>query len=84
MHARGDQLTVSPTNGCPTHTQRVSSVGGGGSDMSESAALRETRATYLPAAGEVPEWEKEEAALAFLDEEEVGAWVGGGEGWIDR
>lgn len=45
--------------------------GGEGSDLSESAALRETRATYMPAAGEVPDWEKEEAALAFLDEEDV-------------
>jgi hypothetical protein len=63
------------THDRPHRRQRVSSVGGsesGGADLSESAALRETRATYLPAVGEVPDWEKEEAALAFLDEEGEG------------
>ena len=63
------------------NTQRVSiegsdAGGGGGGDLSESAALRETRATYMPAAGEVPDWEKEEAALAFLDEEDVSRGCG--------
>ena len=41
-------------------------------DDSNNAALQETKATYLPSAGEVPEWEKEDDALEFLDEAEDG------------
>jgi hypothetical protein len=33
-------------------------------DSEDSAILRETRATYLPSEGEMPEWEAQEAAEA--------------------
>ncbi|TFJ86626.1 hypothetical protein NSK_002280 [Nannochloropsis salina CCMP1776] len=52
-------------------SKRVESLDGLAEDHQNEAALQETRATYMPAAGETPEWEKEEVALDFLDDKET-------------
>ena len=49
-------------------SKRVGSTDSLNEESQNAAVLRETQATYLPSAGEVPEWEKEDDALHFLDD----------------
>lgn len=50
-------------------SKRVGSPDSLNEESQNAAALRETQATYLPSAGEVPQWEEEEDdALHFLDD----------------